>query len=182
MTTRLCAAGVAVASVLIGGCGASSQVSRPPTLPASAVPYLPSSVKALTARGLAREAQAPSLVQRLGEWGYLAGSDRYFQGESHQLQVVDSRTLRFERAGGASAFVAFTRAHAAAYLGSFPLVRRFASRGRSGILAVAQECRCHLANPAYLGVVAGGATVTWLEINGPGATQRRFAALIATAP
>ena len=76
----------------------------------------------------------------------------------------------------------FVRAHASAYLGSFPLVHRFASRGRRGIIAIAQECQCHLANPAYLGVVSRGPTVTWLEINGPGATPGRLAALIADAP
>lgn len=184
---------VAIAAVLtVGGCAGGSGVKAPvtvsptivapATLPPGAVPYLPSSRKTLTARGLAREAGAPALISELGGWGYLAGADRYFQGESRQLQLVDSRTLRFRAASGASAFVGFVRGHASAYLGSFPLVHRFASRGRSGIIAVAQECQCHLANPAYLGVVSRGPTVTWLEINGPGATPRRLAALIADAP
>jgi hypothetical protein len=61
-------------------------------------------------------------------------------------------------------------------------MRGFSSRGRSGILATAQQCQCHLANPAYLGVVARGDTVTWLEINGPGATPRKLAELLAAAP
>jgi hypothetical protein len=112
----------------------------------------------------------------------MSGSDRYFQGESRQLEVVDSRALRFRSASGASDFITFVRLHASAYLGAYPGLRGFTSRGRSGILATAQPCACHLANPAFLGVVAHGGTVTWLEINGPGATAHRLTQLIAVAP
>jgi hypothetical protein len=182
MTRRL-ALGLLLVATIVGGCGgAAHHAAPPPTLPAAAVPYLPSAVKPLTARGLAREAQAPALTAQLSSWGYMAGSDRYFQGESRQLQVVDSRTLQFKAGDGARAFVAFVGAHLAAYLGSSPRVHGFASRGRRGILAIAQECQCHLANPAYLGVVSDGRTVTWLEINGPAATPRRLSVLIAAAP
>jgi hypothetical protein len=136
----------------------------------------------LTAAKLAREAGAPALRGDLDAWGFLAGADRYFQGESRQLQVVDSRMLRFRSAAGADKFVAFIRKHVSVYLGSFPGMRRFASRGRSGILATGQPCTCHLANPAFLAVVARGGDVTWLEINGPGATAKRLAQLISAAP
>jgi hypothetical protein len=122
------------------------------------------------------------LADELSTWGFVSGSERYFQGESRDLQVVDSRTIQFDGARGASEFVRFVRAHASVYLGSFPLVRGFASRGRSGIVAIAQQCLCHLANPAYLGVVSRGGTVTWVEINGPGATRGRLDSLIAWAP
>jgi hypothetical protein len=193
MTARLpLAIALAGAALAAGGCGARS-VSQPPanagtsvdtpsTLPAGAVPYLPSSVKTLSARVLAREAAAPALVSELGSWGYVTGADRYFQGESRDLQLVDSRTLRFRASMGASAFVEFVRGHAAAYLGSVAAIKRFASRGRSGIIVIAQPCQCHLSNPAFLGVVSRGSTVTWLEINGPAATPRRLAKLIADAP
>jgi hypothetical protein len=187
---------------LVAGCGSSSSASSSsagttwpsestspaasplalPTLPAAAVPYLPSTAKALTARGLAREAASPELAARLGQWGFVAGSQRYFQGESRRLQVVDSRTLRFRRAAGAGEFVVFMRAHLGAILGSFPKIRTFALGARRGILAVGQECQCHLANPSFLALVVRGGTVSWLEINGPGATRRRLAALLARAP
>jgi hypothetical protein len=192
MRLRAITAIVVAGALMIGGCGSMSTASTratgdssakaPATLPAAAVPFLPSSLKPLTACGPAREARAPALVGDLGSWGYQAGSDRYFQGESRDLQVVDSRTLRFRAGTGASAFVQFVRGHLSPYLGSFALVHGFSSRGRNGILAIAQACQCHLANPAYLGVLSSGATVTWLEINGPKATQRRLATLIADAP
>jgi hypothetical protein len=181
--TRLRGSALAMAAGLaIVGCGSTTHVPEPATLPSDAVPYLPSSAKALSPAWLAREAESPSLSRRLSDWGFLAGADRYFQGESRQLQLVDSRTLRFKNPAGAVSFVGFVRRHAAAYLGSFPRLGGLRSRGRSGILATAQPCQCHLANPAYLGVVIRGGTVTWLEINGPAATPRRLAALIAAAP
>jgi hypothetical protein len=174
--------GLAAVILVCAGCGASSSVPSAPTLPASAVAYLPSTVKPLTPAFLAREAAAPSLRAQLGGWGFVAGRRRYFQGESRRLQVVDSRTLRFRGGAGASAFVGFLRAHLNPYLGGFAAVHPLVSDGRSGFVATAQECQCHLANPAYLAAVARGGTVTWLEINGPGATRRMLAALLARAP
>jgi len=180
---------LAVSAVCLAACGSSRDVTveskvalPPPTLSPRAVPYLPSKFSLLTPAKLAREAGAPALRRELDAWGFVEGSDRYFQGQSRQLQVVDSRMLRFRRAAGADKFIAFVRAHASVYLGSFPGMRGFSSRGRSGILATAQECSCHLANPAFLGVIARGGDVTWLEINGPGATATRLAQLIAVAP
>jgi hypothetical protein len=175
---------LAAAALVCAGCGASSAATTTtvPTLPASAVTYLPSTVTPVTASFLAREAEAPGLRARLGGWGFVAGRRRYFQGESRRLQVVDSRTLRFRGGAGASAFVAFLRAHLAPYLGGFATVRGLSSAGRSGFVATAQECQCHLANPAYLAAVAHGGTVTWLEINGPRATRALLATLLARAP
>ncbi|MFZ1992546.1 MAG: hypothetical protein WAU75_00435, partial [Solirubrobacteraceae bacterium] len=126
--------------------------------------------------------QAPPLRARLRTWGFIAGARRYFQGESHTLQLVDSRTLRFRGAAGAAAFVGFLRTHLNSYVGSFARMRRLTAQGRAGFLAVGQECQCHLANPTYLAAVAARGTVTWLEINGPGATPRRLVTLLARAP
>ena len=132
MSRRL--AGLAIVAVtLLYGCGSSSTHSTAPpaaepgpsTLPARAVPYLPSTLRPLTTRLLTREAQAPDLAATLRAWDYESGSDRYFQGESRRLQVVDSRTLRFGHAPGAAAYVAFMRSHLSAYLGSLPRLREF---------------------------------------------------------
>jgi hypothetical protein len=182
-------ASLLAAAVVGAGCAGGSGTSgtgvarsAPLTLPASAVPYLPSSMKMVSSTDLAREVRSPALATYLGAWGFVEGSDRYFQGESRRLQVVDSRTLRFDRAGGARAYVGFMRGRASAILGSFPVLKEFVSRGRSGFVAVAQQCQCHLANPALLAVLARGGMVTWLEINGPGATKRELVKLLAGAP
>jgi hypothetical protein len=176
------------AGILAVGCAlaaaACGSASTPPvaTLPAHAVPGLPSTRTTLTPAFLARETQAAPLRAKLQTWGYIAGARRYFQGESRTLQLVDSRTLRFRGAAGATAFVRFLRTHLDAYVGTFAQLHGYRSHGRSGFLAVGQECQCHLANPAYLAALSAGGTVTWLEINGPGATRGRLAALLARAP
>jgi hypothetical protein len=184
LAATLSACGSSATSSPPGGTSASTliQPAPPETLPAQAVKYLPSSAKALSVRFLARESGSPQLKLRLPAWGFIAGADRYFQGESRKLQVVDSRTLRFRSAAGATSFVQFMRGHLSSYLGSLPRIRHYQTLGRTGILAVGQPCACHLSNPAFLAIVARGPTVTWLEINGPGATPRALSSLIAQAP
>jgi hypothetical protein len=156
--------------------------AAPRVLSATAVAYLPSSLKRLSAGALAREADAPGLADALHRWGFAGASERYFQGESHQLQVVDSRTLSFRSTDGAAAFVRWVAGHASAYVGSYPARRPLAAGGRRGTLIIAQPCQCHLANPAFLGVVSAGRTVSWLEINGPRATPATLVRLLARAP
>ncbi len=165
----------------LAGCGASAG-GPPATLPAREVPYLSTSIKSVSPSSLAREAQDPSLATRLRHWGFEIAADRYFQGESRRLQVVDSRTLRFHHTAGATAFVSYMRAHLSPILGSFPMISAYRFRDRDGILAVGQECQCHLANPTFLALVARRGMVSWLEINGPAATRERVAALLARTP
>jgi hypothetical protein len=159
-----------------------SQAPAPPVLSAAAVSYLPSTAHRLTADRLAREIRRPELADDLARWGFLAAAERSFQGESHRLNVVDSRTLQFARAAGARAYVAFVRAHVADYLGSYPTVRAFRSAGRSGWLFRAQSCACPGATPLWLGVASAATRVTWLEINGPDATAATLRTLAARAP
>jgi hypothetical protein len=184
---RWVAAGAVLAAAAVAGCGATGSASPPPApppaLPASAVPYLPSRARALPAATLAREAALPPLSGRLRAWGYVNGTARSFQGQSRRrLQVVDSRTLQFRSPAGARAFVAYVRAHAPSFLGGAAEPRAYVSRGRRGLVVSARPCACHLANPALLAVVGGGARVTWLEINGPGATRAELRRLAARAP
>jgi hypothetical protein len=39
-------------------------------------------------------------------------------------------------------------------------------------------CACHLANPAFIGVLIQGNDVVWLEINGPDATPALLVRLL----
>lgn len=181
--TRACLAGMAI-TLLGTGCAGGTPAANSPAssvLPARAVAYLPSSLKPLTATRLAREAGAPALRRDLHAWGFQAGAERYFQGESRRLQVVDSRMLRFDSTAGATAFVRFVTQHPSPYLGSFARVHELRVAGRPGKLLIAQPCQCHLANPALLGVVSSGTTVTWLEINGPRATRAALLSLMNQA-
>src|SRR5581483_6825356 len=91
------AAIICVAATAIAGCGgqtervvqppATAEVA-PPTLPASAVPYLPSHMAVLSPADLLRDGRQPGLVADLHKWGFRAAAQRTFQGESHRLQLV----------------------------------------------------------------------------------------------
>jgi hypothetical protein len=185
-TSVLLLGAIALGAAACGGGGASGdgrpQAPPPPVLSAAAVAYLPSTVRRLTAAGLAREIRRPALAAQLAGWGFTGAAERSFQGESHRLTVVDSRTLDFKTAAGARSYVAFVHAHVAVYLGVFPTVHRSAAGGRSGWTFRAQSCACPGSMPLWLGVTSAGRRVTWLEINGPTATARALAALEARAP
>jgi hypothetical protein len=155
----------------------------PPVLAARAVAYLPSHASALTAHDLAADAAVNSLPARLAQLGFVVGGQRTFQGPSKaRLQLVISRSLRFSSAAGARGFVRFVGRYAGQYVGEVPTVTPLASNGRRGELIVAPLCACHMAQPALLAVVSSGPTVTWLEINGPGATPNLLASLLRQAP
>jgi hypothetical protein len=179
-------AAAALAAAALSACGAGARDAPapppPPALSASALPDLEPKERTLTAASLARETPVPGLRDRLASWGYQAGFSRSFQGQSRRLQVVESRTLRFATPRGATAFVAAVRARPSAYYPGGLTAHDFSSRGRRGIVVKAAACSCHLANPALLGVVTRGSTVSWLEINGPRATVRALRALADQAP
>jgi hypothetical protein len=155
----------------------------PPALTARAVAYLPSHASALTAHDLAADAPVNSLPATLARLGFVVGGQRTFQGPSKAyLQLVISRSLRFSSAAGARGFVRFVGQYAGQYVGEVPTVTPLTSKGRSGELIVAPLCACHMAQPALLAVVSSGPVVTWLEINGPGATPKVLASLLRQAP
>jgi hypothetical protein len=155
----------------------------PPVLAARAIAYLPSHASALTAHDLAADAAVNSLPATLARLGFVVGGQRTFQGPSKaHLQLVISRSLRFSSAAGARGFVRFVGQYAGQYVGEVPTVTPLTSKGRSGELIVEPLCACHMAQPALLAVVSSGPVVTWLEINGPGATPKLLQSLLRQAP
>jgi hypothetical protein len=168
---------LAVVVALLVGCGASRD-SDLGLLPASAVPELESTTQEVTAEDLAADfgAQGPSFV------GFQAGRERVFQGESHDLDRVVSRTLAFENATDARAYVTYFRTHVALAYGSGTTATPLESEGRRGFLIDPAACACHRAEPTLTAVVAEGARVTYLEVNGGGAKQDRLEGLLAQAP
>jgi hypothetical protein len=176
----------AVGGVAFQTVRADSRPSRqvpPPVLPAAAVPYLPSHAVALTSHDLIADASIAALPGELSTLGFVVGGQRTFQGPSqHRLQLVISRTLRFQTVAGARGFVRFVSEHAGDYVGEIPTVKPLTSRGRSGSLIVAPLCACHMAQPALLALVSSGRTVSWLEINGAAAKPALLVSLLARAP
>lgn len=166
--------------VLLAGCAGPAQtqpVSSTQTtalamrvLAPAAVPGLPSVTKVLTVDELAKDASVPGLASSIASWGYVDGRQRTFQGPSHHLTLVVSRSLVFKDQAGARSFVAFVQKNAAAYFGATTQVRSLVAQGRAGWIFTPPPCACHLANPALIGVLDAGSNVVWLEINGPDAT------------
>jgi hypothetical protein len=170
------------------GCGHPASQRAPtvparalPVLAASAVPGIPSVTIRLTAADLGKDAVIRGLAAKISSWGYLAGRERTFQGESHRLTLVVSRALLFRSGAGARRYVAFVRQHQAAFFGVAAQARQLSGPGGSGWLFMPPLCACHLANPALIGVLNAGARVIWLEINGPAATRALLMRLLGQA-
>jgi hypothetical protein len=181
----LCAAMTLVAA----GCGAPAQTTSPPprsetslpVLAPSAVPGISYTTRAVTAGDLSRDAPIAGLASKIVGWGYVDGRERTFQGESRQLTLVVSRTLLFRDAAGAHQFVTFVEQQRTAFFGGGVTERSLAIAGRSGWSFLPAPCACHMANPDLVGVLTSGPTVTWLEINGPAASQTVLSMLLDPA-
>jgi hypothetical protein len=168
-----------VAVILLAGCGGEASALLP-TLPAGALPELSSSTEQVTLEDLASD--FGSDVQAKLDWGFSRGSERVFQGESHRFDRVVSRTLEFDNAAGAQAYIDFFRSHLAAVFGTGTTASRLESKGRSGFLVDAASCACHRAEPTLAAVVSRGSRVSYLEVNGGGAKPAPVVALLAQAP
>ena len=172
---------VLVALGLIAGCG-GSQASPLPLLPASAVPKLSSSTQDVALKDLAAEF-GPSDADFAGRiTGFLRGRERVFQGESHRFDRVVSRTLEFENGADAGAYVGFFRSQLTSVFGSGSSASPLESKGRKGYLVDAAACACHRAEPTLAAIVARGARVSYLEVNGGGAKPAAVLDLLAQAP
>ena len=167
----------AIIVALLAACGDASDRELA-VLPASAVPELESTTEAVTAEDLAADfgAKGPSFA------GFLIGRERVFQGESHDLDRVVSRTLSFENAEDARAYMSYYRSHLALVYGAGTSATPLESEGRAGYLVDPAACACHRAEPTLTALVAAGQRVTYLELNGGGAKRDRLEALLAQAP
>jgi len=161
--TVRCAALLAAAAALFGGCGgtnASAPAAEPPlpVLPLTVLPTLPATTHPLGARLLAADGgPESSLAAELGAWGYRRGTERVFQGESHRFDRVVSRTLEFAGPGGARAYVRYVATHLAALFGTGSTAKALDLGGRAGYLVTAAACACHRAEPTLVAVLAHGA-------------------------
>ena len=170
-----------VGVVLLAACG-ETEPAPLPVLPASAVPELKSSTDDVALRDLVADFGATQAAFEGTVSGFVRGRERIFQGESHKFDRVVARTLEFEDADGARSYVSFYGAHVAAAFGAGTTTSALRSRGRTGYLIDAASCACHRAEPTLAAVVAAGERVTYVEVNGGGATRQALVALLAQAP
>lgn len=168
---------LAIVVGLLAACGASGK-EEISVLPVSAVPELESTTEQVTADDLASEFGTADPSFR----GFVAGRERVFQGESHDLDRVVSRTLSFENAEDAQAYMSYYRSHLALVYGAGTSATSLDSEGRRGYLVDPAACACHRAEPTLTALVAAGPRVTYLELNGGGAKPDRLEGLLAQAP
>ena len=167
--------------VLLAACG-GSQAEPLPLLPPSAAPELESTTEDVTLRDLFADFGAIQDTFEARIRGFLRGRERVFQGESHKFDRVVSRTLEFEDAEGARDYVSLYGAHVVDAFGTGTTKGAIRSRGRTGYLVDAASCACHRAEPTLAAVLARGTRVTYLEVNGGGATREALLALLERAP
>jgi hypothetical protein len=166
-----------------GGTGDTVAVETPASLPVlRAVPGLAAEDRALDAEALSHDAPLAGLAGDLERWGFVGGREREFTGASKTFTDVVSRTLVFQRASGAKAYVAFVAEHAASFWGPGSNVSPVTSAGRPGFFVRGASCGCHRESPILITVVSRETRVSWLLVNGPGATRARAEALASRMP
>jgi hypothetical protein len=168
---------ITVAFLVLGGCGSSPPQEAEPVLSTNALPGLEATTEPVTAVDLAADFGTGVSVE-----GFVSGTERVFQGESHHLARVVSRTLEFESPEAAAAYVELVRAHVDDLYGVGTTAKPFEAGGRAGYVVDPAACACHRASPTLTGVVSEGSRVTYLEINGDGATPEALGRLLRVAP
>jgi hypothetical protein len=166
-----------------GGSGREAAGTATTSLPVlRSVPGLAARDRALDVEVLSHDAPVPSLAGDLERWGFVTGREREFKGASRTFTDVISRTLLFSSPGGARAYVEFVADHAASYYGPGTVVDPVTSAGRRGFFVRGASCGCHRESPILVTVVSQRSRVSWLLVNGPGATRARARALAARMP
>jgi hypothetical protein len=173
----------AVLGAACGGAPASESAGTGAKLPVlESVPGLSAVDRTLDADALSHDAPVARLADDLAQWGFVGGREREFKGASRTLTDVISRTLLFRGPSGARAYVAFVADHAASFYGPGTVVHPVTSAGRAGFFVRGASCGCHRENPILVTVVSRSSRVSWLLVNGPGATRARAEALAAQMP
>jgi hypothetical protein len=177
----LTAAALLAASACGSGSASSSSNPPPAVLPASAVPYLPSTAQVLDASSLAHQDALPAVADKLSGWGFRGAAQRTFQGQSKHLQIVVSRTVQFDTAAGARAYLDYLRANANTVYG-VSTQKPQSNRGRSGVVVHPQACACHMAAATFMGLLQDGSRVSYLSLTGPKASASLLQQLETLAP
>jgi hypothetical protein len=168
---------LALLFVMLAGCGSSRPPEAQPALPASAVPGLEATTEPVSAEDLAADFGSDASIE-----GFVSGTERVFQGESHDLSRVVSRTVEFETPEAAKAYVDLVRMHVDDLYGVGTTAEPLEEGGRAGYVVDPAACACHRAAPTLTAAVSDGARVTYLEINGDGADRTKLEQLLAQAP
>lgn len=158
---------VIVAAALLAGCGGADTEALPAPLEGSALPALTSRDRNLPADDLAADAfERQPLADLLERGGYTGGREREFSGHTDTFDHVIARTLRFDDAGGASAYMDWIAAHTLDLVGRTRLVAPL-PLGRKSVLFELEPCStCKKQLPTLVAVWRRGGAVGYLLASG----------------
>jgi hypothetical protein len=174
---------LAALAAAVTACGSDSKGSEPApqppaTLSADALSDLASTARTLDAAALASDAFDRGVLERvLDEGGFATGREREFTGLTDTFDHVVARTLVFEDAAGADAYLEWLGGHGEDFLGRVDAAGVMPP-GESGVAFVLVPCGiCKKELPTYLAGWRRGHTVLTLLAAGSGANPETFLAL-----
>ena len=166
-----------IALMVVAAC---ARPASPPTIPADAVPSVPTRIRTIDAATLANDAiDREGFLALLDEAGFVAATERSGTDRPHGLDRVIVRALAFDSAEGASTALAWFRAHASDILGSAEQVSEIQVDGVGEAVPVFRhtpsDC-CPKATVAYLAAWREDTTVITLEMAGAAVAPEDVAA------
>jgi hypothetical protein len=198
MTRRVFAALAAVLLLVGTGCDGGASSPEPVTAPTPPVdalvataraglvsprqlPGLSGATKTLDADQIADEAADPAVGSRLDADGFVVAVRRDLRGRARDVTGADSRVLVFAQPQGAESFLESVAEDPDPFFGGPADVRPLSIKGAEGVLITPPMCACAGAQPVYVGLVADGSRLLWLQITGPRATAADVRDLLGRA-
>lgn len=152
--------------------------ARSKLVPTGALRQLTPRLRDLTLEVLVKETDAPLLADQLESAGFEGGVERSFRGRSKTITGAESRVLVFSTSEGAGEFSEHLAENPDPFFGGSSLVTTLSVGDAEGTLIEPPLCDCPGAHPLYVGVLATGTTVLWLQVTGPRASPARLRMLL----
>jgi hypothetical protein len=136
------------------------------------LPQLTPQARVIDQQDFVDEADVEGLEEQLVADGFRGAVERTFRGRSRDITGAESRV--FATAAGASSFADYLAGHPDPFFGGPSVVGPLRVGDAQGTLIVPPMCDCPGAYPLYVGVVADGERVLWLQLTGPQADRARL--------
>ena len=158
---------------------ADRQQARRQLVAEAALPQLTPQARLIDQQDFVDEADVDGLQEQLVADGFRGGVERTFRGRSRQITGAESRVLAFTTAAGATSFADYLASNPDPFFGGPSVVSPLRVGDAEGALIVPPMCDCPGAYPLYVGVVADGERVLWLQLTGPEANRARLRTFLA---
>jgi hypothetical protein len=150
------------------------QQARRQLVDAAELPQLTPRARMIDQQDFVDEAEVDGLEEQLVADGFRGGVERTFRGRSRQVTGAESRVLVFTTPSGASSFTDYLASNPDPFFGGPSVVSPLRAGDAKGALVVPPMCDCPGAYPLYVGVVADGDRMLWLQLTGPEADRSRL--------